>query len=81
MPFSAEITVTLLLPMEAGVEQLYAYFTEMILPVLLQNCRVQTVVFSAPKTERLLQKQTMTVTCHVQGILQPDVQETEAEVE
>lgn len=81
IPFSAEVTVTLLLPMEADVEQLYAHFTETILPVLLQTCRVQTVVFSAPKTEQLLQKQTMTATCHVQGVLQPDVSETEAEVE
>lgn len=81
VPFSAEVTVTLLLPMEAGLEQLYAYFTESILPVLLQVCRVQTVTFSAPKTEPLLQKQTMTAICHVQGILQQDVQETEAEVE
>ncbi|MDO4156093.1 MAG: hypothetical protein Q4D37_04860 [Oscillospiraceae bacterium] len=81
IPFSAKVTVTLLLSVEAGLEQLYAYFTECILPVLLQSCRVQTVTFSAPKTETLLQKQTMTVTCHVQGILQPDAQETEAEVE
>lgn len=81
IPFSAEVTVTLLLSMEAGLEQLYMYFTEHILPVLLQACQVQTVSFSAPKTEPLLQKQTMTAICHVQGILQPDVQATETEVE
>lgn len=75
IPFSAVVTVTLLLPPSADVQALYGMFTEHILPALLTRCRVQTMKLAAPKLDGLLQKQTMTVHCTVLGCCQPAEQE------
>jgi hypothetical protein len=79
IPFSAQATITLLLPKESGVQDLYDAFTELVLPVLMTDCKVQKVAFSAPQTEPLLQKQSLTASCTVYGWLQPAAPTTETE--
>ena len=60
VPFSATVTVTLLMPIETHAAELSGTFTAEILPVLIQQQNLQTVQLSAPKTDRLLNRQTIT---------------------
>ena len=63
VPFSATVTVT---------------FTAEILPVLIQQQNLQTVQLSAPKTDRLLNRQTITATCQLFGFFQSETEQAAA---
>ena len=70
VPFSATVTVTLLMLIET--------FTAEILPVLMQQQNLQTVQLSAPKTDRLLNRQTITATCQLFGFFQSEIEQAAA---
>lgn len=75
VPFSATVTVTLLMPIETHAAELSGTFTAEILPVLMQQQNLQTVQLSAPKTDRLLNRQTITATCQLFGFFQSEIEQ------
>lgn len=76
VPFSATVTVTLLMPIETHAAELSGTFTAEILPVLMQQQNLQTVQLSAPKPDRLLNRQTITATCQLFGYFQSEMKQT-----
>ena len=78
VPFSATVTVTLLMPIETHAAELSGTFTAEILPVLMQQQNLQTVQLSAPKTDRLLNRQTITSTCHLFGFFKSEIEQSAA---
>ena len=78
VPFSATVTVTLLMPIETHAAELSGTFTAEILPVLIQQQNLQTVQLSAPKTDRLLNRQTITATCQLFGFFQSETEQAAA---
>ena len=76
VPFSATVTVTLLMPIETHAAELSGTFTAEILPVLMQQQNLQTVQLSTPKTDRLLNRQTITATCQLFGYFQSEMKQT-----
>lgn len=75
VPFSATVAVTLLMPTETHAAELSGTFTAEILPVLMQQQNLQTVQLSAPKTDRLLNRQTITATCQLFGFFQSEIEQ------
>ena len=78
VPFSATVAVTLLMPIETHAAELSGTFTAEILPVLMQQQNLQTVQLSAPKTDRLLNRQTITATCQLFGFFQSEIEQAAA---
>lgn len=78
VPFSATVTVTLLMPIETHAAELSGTFTAEILPVLMQQQNLQTVQLSAPKPDRLLNRQTITATCQLFGFFQSEIEQAAA---
>ncbi len=78
IPFSATVAVTLLMPIETHAAELSGTFTAEILPVLMQQQNLQTVQLSAPKTDRLLNRQTITATCQLFGFFQSETEQAAA---
>lgn len=72
VPFSATVTITLLMPIETHAAELSGTVTAEIFPILMQQQNVQTVQISAPKTDRLLNRQTITATCQLFGYFQKE---------
>ena len=69
VPFSATVTVTLLMPIETHAAELSGTFTAEILPVLMQQQNLQTVQ---------LNRQTITATCQLFGYFQSEMKQTAA---
>ena len=76
VPFSATVAVTLLMPIETHAAELSGTFTAEILPVLMQQQNLQPVQLSAPQTDRLLYRQTITATCQLFGYFQSEMKQT-----
>lgn len=65
-PFSAEVTVSLFLPLEMDAGQMYTYFTEVMVAPLL-TCGIVPAELSAPKGDVLLKKRCLEIKGKVQG--------------
>lgn len=76
IPFSAIVDLTLLLPQTANAQTLFDSLIESILPALVTGgCNIQQIEISAPKTDPILKKQTITAHCTVIGCYARDMQE------